>query len=74
MARPVDLIRTRQHRELFQRAIRENVTLDEARRLAAAERWAVADRRLAQRKLPCAIVTVADDDQDEGQPLAWWQR
>lgn len=74
MARPVDLIRTRQHRELFQRAVRENVTLDEARRRAAAERWAVADRRLAQRKLPCAIVTDADDDQDEGQPLAWWQR
>ena len=74
MARPVDMIRTRQHRELFQRAVRENVTLDEARRRAAAERWAIADRRLASRRQACAITTPDDDDQDEGQPLAWWQR
>lgn len=73
MARPADVISSRNHRELFQRAVRENVTLDEARRRAAAERWAIADRRLAQRKLPCAIAAVADD-QDEGKPLEWWQK
>jgi hypothetical protein len=68
-----DVLRTREHRMLFQRAIRENVTLAEARRREAADRWAVADARLAKRKTPCAIDIVPDDN-DEGQPLAWWQR
>lgn len=66
-----DVLRTRQHRELFQRAVRENVTLDEARRRVAEERWADADRRLSQRKAPCRI---ADCGDDEGQPLKWFQR
>lgn len=66
-----DVLRTRQHRELFQRAVRENVTLDEARRRVAAERWAVADRRLAQRQTPCRV---EDSGDDEGQPLKWFQR
>lgn len=66
-----DLLRTRQHRELFQRAVRENVSLDEARRRAAAERWAAADQRLSARKAPCRIET---SDDDQGQPLKWFQR
>lgn len=65
-ARSLASIGTAERRALFQRAVRENVTMDEARRRTAAERWAAADARLARRK--------AGDEQDEGQQLKWFQR
>lgn len=58
--------RIRARRELFQRALRDNVTLAEAQRRAAAERWAVTDASLAKRR--------AGAVEDEGRPLAWWQQ
>jgi DNA-binding helix-hairpin-helix protein with protein kinase domain len=72
-------IGTAERRALFQRAVRENVTMDEARRRIAAERWAAADARLAHRKQPCAIDRASvgqrhHDIGDEGGQLAWWQR
>lgn len=53
-------------RLLFQRAIAGGVTLQEARRRDAAERWGAADRRLAARRTPSSAV--------EPVQLAWWQQ
>ena len=66
MARVPENIRLREHRELFQRAVRENVTMDEARRRTSAERWARTDAHLSSRKL-------GDCESAERQPTFWWQ-
>lgn len=42
-----DAARLREHRLLFERAVRENVTMQEARRLELEERWRAIDERLA---------------------------
>ncbi|WP_343529070.1 hypothetical protein [Sphingomonas sp.] len=55
------------HVRLFQRALRDNVTMDEARRRVVNERWkAVTPRRRASPSEP--------DASEEPRPNFWWQR
>ena len=58
---------TRARRELFQRAVREGVSMDEATRRNAAERWAKATDRLG---IKAASATEAEGERQ----LAWWQQ
>lgn len=68
-----EAIRLKRCRELFERAAAENVTLPEARRRMAQERWAATDRKLASAR--CGTADVARDNADQdGRQLDWWQR
>ncbi len=59
---------TADYRRLFQRAVRENTTVEEARRRDAEERWQQSQRRLADRR--CGTSVAADEGSD---PLGWWK-
>jgi hypothetical protein len=56
-------------RRRFQRAMRENVSVAEATRREAAERWRRTDERLARR-----AAQVADVDEEDGRVRPYWQR
>ena len=72
--------RLRRCRATFERATRDNVSMEEARRRIAQERWRAADRRLGRvdpaPTPPARCGTAAPltwtDDSDEG--LSWFQR
>ncbi len=62
MARVPEAIRLRQHRELFQRAVRDGITIEEARRRICDE------RRHVRPPAPALC-------EDEGrEPRFWWQK
>lgn len=64
------VLATVEHRELFQFAVRENITLEEARRRRAAARWEACDRRLAARRCGSGD----NGAENTGRELAWWQK
>lgn len=70
--------RLRRCRATFERAMRDNVSMEEARRRIARERWQAADRRLGRVAPPpsmparCGTAAPLIDDSDEG--LSWFQR
>lgn len=72
--------RLRRCRATFERAMRDNVSMEEARCRIAQERWQAADRRLGRiapaPSMPARCGTAAHfrpvDDSDEG--LSWFQR
>ncbi|WP_066546732.1 hypothetical protein [Sphingomonas sp. CCH15-F11] len=72
--------RLRRCRATFERAVRDNVSMEEARRRIAQERWQAADRRLGRiapvPSMPARCGTAATfrptDDSNEG--LSWFQR
>lgn len=61
-------LKTAEYRRLFQRAVRENTTVEEARRREAEDRWTDSQRRLADRR--CG--TRADDEK-RPDPMGWWK-
>lgn len=54
------------HVQLFQRAVRDNVTMAEARRRMVNERWQAVTPRRAN--------GAGSDPNDEQAPKYWWQR
>jgi hypothetical protein len=63
--------RTAEYRRLFQRAVRENIGMDEARRRIAEERWFACEKRLAERR--CGTRTDDAAAAVEQAPF-WWQQ
>lgn len=68
--------RIRRCRELFERALAANVSIEAVREREMAERWAHADRRLQDRRCGTrAAVPIAEiAAEDEGRALQWWQK
>ena len=58
-------------RTLFERAARDGVSMEEARRRIHEERWQAADSLCGTRAPAFSPAPMADDG-DDG--LAWWQR
>lgn len=64
---------TAEYRRLFQFAVRENITMEEARRRMAARRWEACERRLAERRCGTRM-EIADADQEARRDEPWMMR
>lgn len=56
-----------EHLRVFQRAVRDNCTMVEARRRIAEELWAATAARLDRRR-------AGQHEEPAEQPVQWWQR
>lgn len=65
-----EAVRLRHARELFERAVADGVDMTEAKRRLRADRWADADRALAEKRCGTRVVAV----EEGGRELAWFQR
>lgn len=64
--------RLRRHRQEMQLALRESLSLDEARSRLAADRIARADRRLADRRAAPSGPLQPAPTRPAERPLPWW--
>lgn len=83
MTRAADPIARAEHLRVFQRAVRDQVSMDEARRRIAQDREALCQRRIAARANACGTAAPAiPSDQtpeaaaqgDPQSPIQWWQQ
>ena len=79
MSRPSEAERLRACRETFERARRERVSMAEARRRIAEERWRAAEQRLAERRAAAPLCgteapAFVAGDAEEARALQWWQK
>ena len=65
--------RLRRCRQLFERAQRDRVSMEEARRRARQERWAAVERRLSGRLCGTEAPPFVAEEEG-GRELAWFQR
>lgn len=64
--------RLRECRDLFERAQRDRVSMEEARRRARQERWAAAERRWSGRLCGTEAPPFVAEEEG-GRPLQWFQ-
>lgn len=62
--------RSADYLRLFQRAVRDGVSMEEARRRIAAERWQVTDAQLARRRAAQSI----KEDEGARREQPWMMR
>ena len=65
--------RLRRCRQLFERALRDRVSMEEARRRDRVERWGAAERRLNGRLCGTEAPPFVAEEEG-GRELAWYQR
>lgn len=83
MTRAADPIARAEHLRVFQRAVRDQVSMDEARRRIAQDQEALSQRRIAARANACgtAAPAIPSDHTPEAtaqgetkRPTQWWQQ
>ena len=68
-----EAVRLRRCRMIFERALRDGISMEEARRRDRQDRWAAADRRLNGRLCGTEAPPFVAEPEG-GRELAWFQR